>query len=517
MAEGLLSEIDASMQQVVAHAAKQMFGGGATAGVDAIRWEGMSNGELATAVKLLSEGPGASGVTQAAQALNTIAQNLQQIDQTLHDQLQAIGVNWQSTASELAQEMTNASAAYSGAAGAAGGANSTGVTNQGDAFSAAKNAVPNVSDLQSPPGSSFLDTAGALLTGHQADNAQQVSKNKAARQQAIDAMQGYTNNSKAGLSSHQPLPPPPGYSVSPAPGGSPAPGQTTTPAGYLPPPPTMPSGGGVPGAPGAPGGGAPGLPGLPGGPGAPGSPGVPGLPGGGSSGGFPGLPGEGGIPGLPGLPGEGGLTGVGGLGGLPGVGGLPGGLPGIGGVGGAGGTPGFPLVGAPGGGAPGTTPLAPGPVSGVGPTAGPATTGGVAAAAQASAASSAVIEDAAVGAAIVGGTAGAGIAGASARPDQLVRSRLAGEDIEEGSGARQQAARALAELEGDEADAAVVSERIGVTADLPPTLLEPAVAGRRPTDDETHDSRYGVDADLFSDGRMVVPPVLDGSDPTESK
>ncbi|HEX9338308.1 MAG TPA: hypothetical protein VF892_20590, partial [Pseudonocardiaceae bacterium] len=113
-----------------------------------------------------------------------------------------------------------------------------------------------------------------------------------------------------------------------------------------------------------------------------------------------------------------------------------------------------------------------------------------------------------------------GIAGASARPDRLVRSRLAGEDIEEGSGARQQAARALAELEGDEAEAAVVSERIGATAEPPPSLLEPAVGGRR-SDDETHDTRYGVDTDLFEDDRMVVPPLLDGpadgTDPTESK
>jgi hypothetical protein len=161
--------------------------------------------------------------------------------------------------------------------------------------------------------------------------------------------------------------------------------------------------------------------------------------------------------------------------------------------------------------------LAPGPVSGIGPTGGSAgSTAGVASAAQASA-TGAIVEDAAVGAAIVGGTAGAGIAGASARPDELVRSRLAGEDIgEEATGARQQAARALAELEGEEAEAAGVSERIGATAEPPPSVLEPAVGARRRDDDE-HDNRYGVDTDLFDDGRMVVPSVLDGGDQTESK
>jgi hypothetical protein len=162
-------------------------------------------------------------------------------------------------------------------------------------------------------------------------------------------------------------------------------------------------------------------------------------------------------------------------------------------------------------------PLAPGPVSGIGPTGGSAgSAAGVASAAQASA-TGAIVEDAAVGAAIVGGTAGAGIAGASARPDQLVRSRLAGEDIDEdATGARQQAARALAELEGEEAEAAGVSERIGATAEPPPSVLEPAVGARRRDDDE-HDNRYGVDTGLFDDGRMVVPSVLDGGDQTESK
>jgi hypothetical protein len=142
----------------------------------------------------------------------------------------------------------------------------------------------------------------------------------------------------------------------------------------------------------------------------------------------------------------------------------------------------------------------------------------VASAAQSSAIAGSVVEDAAVGAAIIGGTAGAGIAGASARPDQHVRSRLAGEPIEdEGFGARQQTARALAELEGEEAEAAGISERIGATAEPPPSLLEPALGGRRREDDDEHASRYGEDDDLFGDGRMVVPPVLDSADPTESK
>jgi hypothetical protein len=480
MADGLLSQIDATLHAAVAQAAHDLFRD--PGGVSDIRWEGMNNDQLAHAVTLLREGPGAGAVTQAADALTTIANNLAQIDTTLHDQLQAIGVNWQSQAAELAQEMTTASAAYSGAAGAAGGANATGVTNQGDAFSAAKNAVPNVSDLQSPPGGSFLANATQTLTSHQNDQAQQVAQTQQARQQAIDAMQGYTNSSKTGLAGHAPAPPPPGYSVAPKP-VNPNIGQVTTPAGYVPPPPvTVPSGGSFPGGPS--GGGSGGVPGMPGDFGSGSAPGV--------SGAVPGVSGA--VPGVSGA--------------VPGFG-LPGGSVPVGGL---------PGVGVPGGPGPvAGVPLAPGPVSGIGPTAGPAGAAGVASAAQASAATGAIIEDAAVGAAIVGGTAGAGIAGASARPDETVRSRLAGEEIDtDATGARQQAARALAELEGEEAEAAGVSERIGATAEPPPSVLEPAVGARRRDDDE-HDSRFGVDTDLFDDDRMVVPSVLDGGDQTESK
>jgi hypothetical protein len=69
----------------------------------------------------------------------------------------------------------------------------------------------------------------------------------------------------------------------------------------------------------------------------------------------------------------------------------------------------------------------------------------------------------------------------------------------------------LAELEGEEAAEAGVSARIGASAELPPTVLEPAMGGRRPEDDDLHSSRYEVESDdMFGDGRMVVPPVLGG-------
>lgn len=497
MAEGLLSELTGAVEHLVERVVRDMFGtggpGGSNGDVDAVRWEGMTNAQLATAVQQLNSGPGAAGIQQAADALSTIAGDLRQIDSTLHTQLRAIGINWRSSAGELAQEMTDAAGAYGGSAGAAAGAHADAVNAQGDAFTAAKNAVPDPSTLQGPTSRTFLDTAGSLV-GHETDHAKQVAQTNQARQQAIDTMNTYTASSRSGLAAHRPMPAPPAVHVSAKPGGVGV-GQTTV-SSYAPPPVTGPSGSGGPSGPtGLPGGPVPGGGGTP--PGLPGPVSQP-VPGGG---GGPGLPGGGsgrpGLPGLPGLPGTGGPAPGGGSGG-PGPG-LPGG--------------GFPGGGLPGPGG-GTGPLPPGPVSGIGPeprTATPAPAAQIAAGAAGS-----LAEDAAIGTAIVGGAVGAGIGGASARKDELVRGRqsaaVPGELAAEEGDARSQAARALAELEGEEAalaeEAALVDEEAGIV----PGILEPAVD--REPEDARHSNRYAVEDDVFGDGRMVVQPVL-GDDPGE--
>lgn len=496
MADGLIANIWGDVEHLIVKAAQDMFGTGQKGGnPDSIRWEGMTNAQLAAAVRELSSGPGASAIQQAADALSTIAGNLQHIDSTLHDQLAAIGINWQSTAGELAQEMTTAAAAYSAGAGAAGGANAAAMGAQGDAYAAARNAVPNPSTLTQPAGFPGGAGGGQSLIGHENDQARQAAAANTARQQAIDTMTGYGSSSQAGLSGFKPLPPPPTVSVQQVGGGIP---QVTSVSGFVPPTQGVSgfggngSGSSFPGgaSPGTGGGAVPGSPGL----GLPGEPltglGVPGQMPPGS--GFPGVPGGG----MPGVPGGGG----GGVPGLP----MPG-APGGGGFGGGGGGGGGGAIG----------PLGPGPISGIGGPGAVSGAGGSAAAIGAAATGS-FVEDTAIGGAIVGGAAAAGIGGAAARRDELVRTRDLGEGEPEGEGdARQQAARALAELEGDEAAEAAVSERIGAVAEPAPSLLEP-IMGRRRDDEEEHSNRYATDDEMFDDGRMVVPPVL-GGDSDDSK
>lgn len=444
------------MEHTFARVLHDIFGGGSdgtsAVSLDDIRWEGMSNQQLAQAVQQLGQGPGAESMQRAADALANIAQNLAQIDQTLRQQLQAIGVNWQSQAADLAQEATTSAAAYGGTVTDAGGQSSAGMNQQAEAYASAKNGAPHPTTLRGDTQTNLIDGVYHTLTGHESDHAQQVAQTNAARSQAIDTMSNYTSATQASVGSYQTPPLPPGINLQT---GSVGAVGVTSVSGYV-----GPSGSAAPS----------GFPGFSGGP-----------------------PTTGGAPAAGAVP----------PGGLP----LPGGLPGGGG---------FP--GAPGGGSTGSpSPLQPGPFSGVG-NPGPVPGGTFDASVPPAVANgaSSLMDDAGVGAAIVGGSTAAGVAGATAQGDRLVRGRqnnqagFADEEFGEGESARQ-SARALGELESEQAAEVRAAERFGAVAEPPPTMLEPAVAGRHRDEDEEHHSRYHADAeDFFADERPVVPGVLDG-------
>ncbi|HEX3781074.1 MAG TPA: hypothetical protein VHX38_15545 [Pseudonocardiaceae bacterium] len=486
-------------------------GSGAAPGTDTplsdIRWEGMSNPQLAAAVQQLNDGSSASVMTQAADALANVAAGLAQINQTLQTQLQAIGVNWQSaSASELADQMISASAAYGGSATDQGGQASTSINQQAEAYATARNAAPQPQTLlgnTQSGGNSLFANLTSPLTGHGNDQSQQANQTNAARAKAVDTLNNYTSASQSNLGSYSPPAPAPaiGVHTQAPPGGS----SGVTVSGYVPPP----SGAGSPGATGPSGGGTSLPPGVSGGGvgggsqppvglgglGAPGSVTV----GGGSSGG--------------GVPSGGGQSGLGFPGGLPT--GLPGGASG-GGVSG-GGVPGGggSSVGLP----PGSPNLPTGPISGIGSAGGSG--GGPSSAAMPGGGSGAGLgEDIgnfAGGAAVAGGAAAVGIVGANSEGDQVVKGRSGNEPggfaDDEDDFAPHSGDGDLAELDAGQATAARVNEQLSATEPAGPTLLEPAVGGGRRDDDAEHRNSYAADsADFFDDGRMVAPDVFGAAD-----
>jgi hypothetical protein len=258
------------------------------------RFDGFSNQELAHMVDQLRSGPGSETTNRAVDALRNIANAIKQTDDTLRTELGKIGVEWTGDSSEDAQVVMTDSAQYGGAANGTITGSATSVGNQGSDFSRTCNSVPESGKLRGAEKYNVLDT----LLCHTTDHSKEVQQTQAARQQAVDSMNGYASASRANLSGYQSLPVPPalnlqaqpiqhastGTSVSSFSPGTEGPLVPGGPAGVP---------GGVPvGAPGGPAmtfdpitgapitGGTPGIPGgTPGVPGTPGTPGTPGLPG----------------------------------------------------------------------------------------------------------------------------------------------------------------------------------------------------------------------------------------------
>jgi hypothetical protein len=248
------------------------------------RFAGYSNEELATMVDQVRQGPGSESMRRAVDALTAIANSLKETDSVLHTELAKIGVEWQSAASDDAQVVMTDSAQYGGSATGSITGSADAVNNQGHDFSRTRHSAPEASSLRGAKDYSIVDT----LLFHTTDHSKEVQKTQAARQQAIDSMNGYTDASRQNLASYQCLPVPPALSLETQPIGHASTGTgvqsfgsgTPGPFGSCADAPRVPGGGASPGTLGfedvarqGPIGGAPGVPGGPPGSNPPGLPG----------------------------------------------------------------------------------------------------------------------------------------------------------------------------------------------------------------------------------------------------
>jgi hypothetical protein len=228
-------------------------------GLGDFRHSGMSNSQLATEVEQLRAGPGPSSMHDAMDALIDLADGLAEMDGTLRDQLQKIGVVWTGESADGGTAATQDAAIYADDSRGPVGDSADGVGNSGDTYSDTKNKAPDPSVLNGPTEESGLDQALGRF-GYTTDNAQKVEETRAGREQAIDALDGYANQAGGAVSSAQALPVPPTLTLDQT--GS-APSSTTAAAGFVFGPDSQFTGpgagsGGAPNvAPGAGGGGTP--------------------------------------------------------------------------------------------------------------------------------------------------------------------------------------------------------------------------------------------------------------------
>jgi hypothetical protein len=254
------------------------------------RFEGYDNPSLAQLVQRFDGSDAAKKFGEASHALRTLATSLIEVDKTLRDELGKLGIAWQGNAGDNAGKSVTVSADYADETQASSKQNAQATMMQSDSHSAAKNGMPPSQALQGASETTTVDDFADFF-GVETDHAAEVKETNAARQQTIDGLNGYTQNSRDAISSFETPGKPPTFDVTAASSATSISSATVT----------MPGGVQVPGGSSSlPGGTSTGLPG-----GGGGFSGV-NLPGGGNGNGIGGgnLPGGGNNTGLPLPPGN---------------------------------------------------------------------------------------------------------------------------------------------------------------------------------------------------------------------
>ncbi|MDX8029992.1 hypothetical protein SK803_07200 [Lentzea sp. BCCO 10_0856] len=217
-------------------------------------FDGWSNQQLADEVQKLSGNTVASRFGEASEALRTLANTLESIDQTIRGQLADLDIAWGGATAEKSHDHTDVVAKGIDDGSQASQQNSQAITQQGESTSTARHSTPPEQDLRGDTEQNFKDKVGGFF-GIETDHAAEVEQTNKARQQAIDTLNGYVSNSQGSLDGFRAPDKAPDIVVTS--------GAVATPVG----PPV-----------GTPTAGTPGIHGGPGFTGTPGSPGSPGVP-----------------------------------------------------------------------------------------------------------------------------------------------------------------------------------------------------------------------------------------------
>lgn len=153
-----------------------------------LRFEGYTVGMLALEIDLLREGRGTGSMSNAVNALASVATALRNTDETLRAELGRLGIEWTGGGASAAHDVMQASATF--AEDATGKINESSQVAFGlsEAFQRALNTLPDSQTLrEGADGLSTMDVLADLI-GHETDHAAKVRAASAARDQAVDAL-----------------------------------------------------------------------------------------------------------------------------------------------------------------------------------------------------------------------------------------------------------------------------------------------------------------------------------------
>lgn len=251
------------------------------------RYAGYDNTGLANLIEGFRASGGARSFGEASAALRELALQLEKTDDDLRRELGKLNISWQGLSGDNAGQSVEASAKHGGDSSDAAKQNAQATMMQSEANSQARNTMPESQQLRGATSTGVVDDVAGFF-GHETDRAKEVKETNAARQQALDSLNGYSQSSQDAINRFQDPGRPPNFEV------------TSTSSASTPVAQTQQPGVGTPGFQGTPG--TPGSTGLP--PGTGGNPvgPTPNIPGG-TTGTLPGQqPGI--VPPGPGLPGK---------------------------------------------------------------------------------------------------------------------------------------------------------------------------------------------------------------------
>jgi hypothetical protein len=174
-------------------------------GIQNHRFDGWTDTAIAEQITRVINGDGTGSIGTAVDALKAVALALAQTDQTLRDEMQKLGVEWQSTAGGAAGQVMTRQAGFSQDANVKVTHAAEMVFAQGEAFNRTKYKLPDAETVRKGAGG-YTVTDGLLsLIGFETDHAKQVAAADEARGQAVQALNEYAQESGTNLLSTQTL------------------------------------------------------------------------------------------------------------------------------------------------------------------------------------------------------------------------------------------------------------------------------------------------------------------------
>ncbi|OZM71441.1 hypothetical protein CFN78_20035 [Amycolatopsis antarctica] len=163
------------------------------------RFDGYADGTLADEIDSFRAGVGTAGLGEAVDALRAVAAELARTDATLREELGKLGVEWQSDAGQQAGARIDEKARFSDEANQKVNRSAEMIFAQGEAFNRTLHKLPDSHTLRAGSGGLTLGDSLASLIGFETDHSKAVGQAREARQQAVDALNGYAVDSGENL------------------------------------------------------------------------------------------------------------------------------------------------------------------------------------------------------------------------------------------------------------------------------------------------------------------------------